>query len=229
MIYTPLLHKAFHFSVLVHEIEQKQKRKGKDVAYVTHALQVGFLLAKAGVRDEVVAAGFLHDTLEDSAEKTKVTKVELVEEFGQEVADLVLAVTEKDKSLPWPERKEQALEEIETFSQDALLLKAADVLSNTTELLSDVYRDGDDIFERFNAPKDKIIIHTQKVIKKILECWTENPLTHDLSHCYDALNEINVRATAPRHETAGGDSLLEGPLTQRKVPPVYEYVTRKNL
>jgi hypothetical protein len=187
MLYTPLLHKAFHFSILVHEVEQKQKRKGKDVAYVTHPIQVGFLLAKAGASDEVIAAGFLHDTLEDSAEETKVTKEELVTEFGQEVADLVDAVTEKNKALPWDKRKELAMEEIKHFSHDALLVKSGDVLSNVSELLSDFYNDGDATFKRFNAPKAKIISHAQEVITTILEAWPKNPLEADLRNCHAAL------------------------------------------
>lgn len=190
LLYTPLLHKAFHFSILVHEVEQKQKRKGKDVAYVTHPIQVGFLLAKAGASDEVIAAGFLHDTLEDSAEGDKVTKEELVTEFGQEVADLVDAVTEKNKSLPWDKRKSAALEEIKQFSNDALLVKSGDVLSNVSELLSDFYNDANKTFERFNAPKKKIIAHAQEVIATILEKWPENPLAADLNNCSLALEDI---------------------------------------
>lgn len=190
LLYTPLLHKAFHFSIMVHEIEQKQKRKGKDVAYVTHPIQVGFLLAKAGASDEVIAAGFLHDTLEDSVEENKVTKEFLVEEFGQEVADLVDAVTEKNKSLPWAKRKELAMEEIESFSHDALLVKSGDVLSNTSELLSDFYNEGDATFKRFNAPKAKLIAHAQEVIEIILKAWPKNPLATDLKNCKLALEGI---------------------------------------
>jgi len=190
MLYTPLLHKAFHFSILVHEVEQKQKRKGKDVAYVTHPIQVGFLLAKAGASDAVIAAGFLHDTLEDSAEETKVTKEELVAEFGQEVADLVDAVTEKNKALPWVKRKALAMKEIASFSHDALLVKSGDVLSNTTELLSDYYEDGDATFKRFNAPKAKLVSHAQEVITTILEAWPKNPLGADLRNCHAALEDI---------------------------------------
>jgi (p)ppGpp synthase/HD superfamily hydrolase len=63
MIYTPLLHKAFHYAIKIHETDQKQKRKGKDVPYVTHLIHVGMILAKAGASDELIAAGFLHDTV----------------------------------------------------------------------------------------------------------------------------------------------------------------------
>jgi (p)ppGpp synthase/HD superfamily hydrolase len=70
---THSLQKAVRFAIKTHEIHQKQKRKGKDIAYITHPLTVGMLLAKAGMRVEVIMAGILHDTIEDSVDEKKVT------------------------------------------------------------------------------------------------------------------------------------------------------------
>jgi hypothetical protein len=190
MIYTPLLHKAFHFSILVHEVEQKQKRKGKDIAYVTHPIQVGLILAKAGAPEHVIAAGMLHDTMEDSIEEAKVTYEELEAGFGKQVADLVASVSEKNRSLTWQERKEAALEEIRQFSHDSLLVKSGDVISNTTELLSDYESDGNATFKRFNAPKQQLISHAQEVIETILHAWPENPLATDLKNCHEGLEAM---------------------------------------
>ncbi|MBP6924246.1 MAG: HD domain-containing protein [Candidatus Pacebacteria bacterium] len=190
MIYTPLLHRAFHFAITIHEVEQKQKRKGKDVAYVTHPIQVGLILAKAGAPEHVIAAGFLHDTTEDSIEEAKVTKEELEAEFGSQVADLVASVSEKNRALSWQDRKETAMEEIRHFSHDSLLLKSGDVISNTTELLSDFERDGNATFKRFNAPKAQLIEHAQEVIATIISAWPENPLADDLQNCHDGLEDM---------------------------------------
>ena len=44
-----------------------QFRKGTDIPYITHPLTVGIMLAKAGCSDEVIAAGILHDTVEDTS------------------------------------------------------------------------------------------------------------------------------------------------------------------
>ena len=85
MLYTKLIKKAISFSTRVHEIDQKQKRKGKDIAYIVHPLSVGLILAKAGASDEIIAAGILHDTLEDSIASNKITKEILAKEFGDEV------------------------------------------------------------------------------------------------------------------------------------------------
>lgn len=97
MIYSPTIRKAVVFSIKTHEVDQKQKRKGKDIAYITHPPTVGLILARANAGDHVIAAGILHDTIEDSIDKKKVTRAMLAERFDKRVADLVDSVTEKEK------------------------------------------------------------------------------------------------------------------------------------
>ncbi len=42
---------AIRFSIRTHEVFQKQKRKGKDIAYINHPLTVGVILARAGATE----------------------------------------------------------------------------------------------------------------------------------------------------------------------------------
>lgn len=194
MIYTENLQRAVHFSIEVHELNrpERQCRKGKDVAYITHPLTVGLILSQAGAREEVVIAGILHDTIEDSDGGHKVTKEMLEREFGSEVATLVDSVSEKDRDLSWRDRKEAALEEILQFPNDSLLLKSADVISNTTELIQDYKQEGDETFLRFSAPKAQLIEHTELVIKTILDAWPENSLAEDLTVCHVGLEAMKA-------------------------------------
>jgi len=180
MIYTNKIQKAIHFSIAVHEEPVKQKRKGKDIPYVTHPLTVGLILSQAGASEDVVVAGILHDTIEDCEPYGSVTKEIIAEKFGGVVAELVLSVSEKDKGLTWHERKEKALVEIASFSYDSLLVKSGDVISNNTELIADFARDGEETFKRFNASKEEALGHTLKVIGVILSAWKGNPLAGDL-------------------------------------------------
>lgn len=182
MIYTKKIKDTIKFSIKTHEVYQQQKRKGKDIPYITHPLTVGIILARAGANEDVVAAGILHDTIEDSTEKKKVTKEMLAERFGANVADLVLSVTEQDKSLSWEERKAEALEHIKTFSHDSLLLKSADIIANNSEIIDDYKKDGEETFKRFNAPKDKILKSSTDTMKTVLERWPESPLADDLEN-----------------------------------------------
>jgi len=193
MIYTKNIQKAIKFAAKTHNQYQDQKRKGKEIPYIAHPLTAGIILSLAGASEDVVVAGILHDTIEDSVEHKKVTAEMIAERFGDAVAELVLSVTETDKSLPWDERKAEALGHIAHFSHDSLLLKSADVLSNVTELLDDHVRHGDEVFSRFHVEKERTVSQQLKVIAAILDRWPENPLAGDLSSASEGLRRIGGR------------------------------------
>ena len=181
MKYTQKIKDAIVFSIKTHELDQKQKRKGKDIPYITHPLTVGLILACAGANEDLVSAGILHDTIEDSIEEKKVTKEIIAEKFGQNVADLVLNVTEQDKSLSWEKRREEALEHIEHFSHDSVLLKSADIISNLFEIKDDYDNEGNKVFEKFYASKEKTLEMSYKnIANALLLKWPESPLAGDL-------------------------------------------------
>lgn len=190
MIYTKKIKDAIKFATKTHEVYQKQTRKGKDIPYITHPLAVGLTLARAGANEDVIVAGILHDTIEDSISEKKVTYEMLAERFGQNVADLVLSVTEQNKELPWEERKEKALEHIKDFSHDSLLVKSADVITNGSELLEDYGKDGDQVFKRFNASKNEIITNLLLVTKRLSEGWPESALIEDITDIQTRLIKI---------------------------------------
>ncbi len=180
MIYTQRIQKAILFAIKTHEIDEKQKRKGKDIPYITHPLTVGLILSSAGASEDVVIAGILHDTIEDSIKENKVTREMIVEQFGEGVAELVLSVTEQDKSLSWEERKKEALEHIKTFSNDSLLVKSADIVSNITETIDDYQKNGEEIFKNFSRPKEQMLRGQINAMEAILERWPGNPLAEDV-------------------------------------------------
>lgn len=185
------IQKAIKFATKTHEIYQKQKRKGKDVAYITHPLTVGIILAIAGANEDVICAGILHDTIEDSIEERKVDLKMIEDFFGENIAKLVLALTEEDKSLPWEERKRIAKEHIKDFSNDAILVKSADIIANTRELIEDYKKDGGEIFARFNAPKEKIIKNYLETIEALIKKWPESPLIEELNFISKELYRID--------------------------------------
>jgi (p)ppGpp synthase/HD superfamily hydrolase len=111
-----------------------QKRKGERAEpYVNHLVEVGRLLADATAGDDptLVAAGLLHDTLEDVA----TTFEELEQEFGAEIARLVEEVTD-DKRLPKAERTRLQIETAGGKSPRARLIKIADKTSNLRWMLA---------------------------------------------------------------------------------------------
>lgn len=194
MIMTNTIQKAIKFATKTHNFYQQQTRKGKVIPYIVHPLTVGIILALAKAPEDVVVAGILHDTIEDSITEKKVTMDMLTQRFGENVAQLVLSVTEQDKSLSWEERKKEALEHIKHFSHEALLVKSADIISNISELVDDYGRYQDEVFKRFNAPKEKMIVNQLKVISTIVSCWKENPLSGDLVSLANDLQMMNAPA-----------------------------------
>jgi GTP diphosphokinase / guanosine-3',5'-bis(diphosphate) 3'-diphosphatase len=70
------------------EAHKMQTRRSGEI-YITHPVNVAFILAQLKMDSKVIAAGLLHDILED----TSVRKEELIERFGKEIADLVDGLT----------------------------------------------------------------------------------------------------------------------------------------
>ncbi len=193
MIQLHKIQKAIKFATKTHEVYRKQKRKGKDVSYITHPLAVGILLSHIRANENVVCAGILHDTIEDGIPEKKVTFAMLKERFGTAVAQMVLAVTETDKTLSWDVRKKQALEHIKTFSHDALLVKSADLISNLLELIDDHDKYGDLVFKRFNAPKEKKIQNSLETITAVVTRWPKNPFSKELRQISGQLRKMRSR------------------------------------
>ncbi len=191
-VFTPKMQEAIRFSIKTHEVYQKQKRKGKDIPYITHPLTVGLILARVGASEDLVIAGILHDTIEDSTSEKKVTQEMISERFGEKVAELVLSVTETNKELSWEERKAEAFEHIKSFTKESLLLKSADIFANTSELIEDYNKDGKEIFERFNAPKERFLKQSIRTIRAICDKWLESPLAGDLVVLEEQLKTIDT-------------------------------------
>jgi guanosine-3',5'-bis(diphosphate) 3'-pyrophosphohydrolase len=103
-------------------------RKGRgSEPYINHLAEVANLLAAAtdGTDAELVAAAWLHDSIED----TETTREELAQRFSERVASLVVEVTD-DMSLPKSERRRLQVVDAPGKSPDAKLIKIADKISN---------------------------------------------------------------------------------------------------
>jgi guanosine-3',5'-bis(diphosphate) 3'-pyrophosphohydrolase len=116
------------------EKHASQKRKGKaPEPYINHLIEVAQLVSMAVPEPDtnLVMAALLDDTIED----TGITVVELTERFGQDVADLVVEMTD-DKSLPKAERKRLQIEHAPKMSARAQTIKLADKISNLRGILT---------------------------------------------------------------------------------------------
>lgn len=215
MFFTYKIQKAIEFAVKTHEVYQRQKRKGKDIPYIIHPLTVGLILARVSADEDMIVAGILHDTIEDSVPEKKVSRNILLKKFGKNVADIVVSISEISKDLPWEQRKKEALDRIKTFSHNSLLVKSADIISNASELIEDYKLDGDEVFIRFNASKEKVLKHyLELIIIMLVDCWSENPFANDLKDIADSIAKI-VRKTDKPAPRIGNEPITEQDLIDK--------------
>jgi (p)ppGpp synthase/HD superfamily hydrolase len=139
------IYSAIQFMLSAHE---NQRRKIDGDVYAAHPIETAILLASFGCSEDVIVAGLLHDTLEDTA----TTYEEIMAQFGERVVALVQECTERDKMQEWHIRKKETLHFIRTSaSYDAKTIILADKLSNIRSIQRGLRTIGDDIWLRFNA------------------------------------------------------------------------------
>lgn len=140
-----MLEKAIAFAMDAH---MGASRKGTNRPYILHPIETLQILASMNADTNLMIAGVLHDTLED----TEVTLLDIYDRFGVDVAALVNGHTE-DKRKIWYVRKLTTVSSLpgENIRQKALAM--ADKVANMRNMLIDYKRIGDELWERFNAPK----------------------------------------------------------------------------
>ena len=128
---TDLLHRAYEFSAVEHA--GQRRRSGEE--YITHPLEVASLVADMKLDDVAIAAGLLHDVVEDTL--TTITSVR--EHFGPEVAHVVEGVT-KISTIPFSSSEERQAENFRKMllamvdDIRVILVKLADRLHNMRTL-----------------------------------------------------------------------------------------------
>jgi hypothetical protein len=155
-------------------------RKGTAIPYIEHPVTVALLLERYSYREELVVAGVLHDTVEDTKYESPEVQAKLgraagdgrlptapamafrdgflrflEEEFGGEVLNLVLAVSEEKNNgsvpLDWLERKCQQLDRLVSATPEEAALKAADAVHNIESTVTDIRRLGLGVLDRFRG------------------------------------------------------------------------------
>jgi len=126
-----LICRAFEFAYQLH----KDQSRASGEPYICHPVAVAGLLLDLGGSNEMVAAGFLHDIVED----TEVTPEELEQQFGSEVRQLVEGVTKLSK-FSFSSKTERQAENFRrmflAMAQDirVIVVKLADRLHNMRTL-----------------------------------------------------------------------------------------------
>ncbi len=155
-----------------------QTRKGDGAApYISHPMRVGLYLARAGLGPDVVAAGLLHDTIEDApaGERERVRR-EIREKVGPQALALVEGVTEQNPEADWQSRKSAYLKHLESAPREALAVSCADKLDNTLGLLEVIETQGREGTKRFNRPIGTKTAYYEAVADAAGRLWPDCPI-----------------------------------------------------
>lgn len=130
---TALVERAYKYA---EEAHRSQKRNSGE-SYIVHPVGVAIILSELEMDSECIAAGLLHDVIED-VEKDNYNTVK--NEFGQVIADLVEGVTKLDK-IPFVSNEQRQIENVRkmffAMASDirVIIIKLADRLHNMRTLM----------------------------------------------------------------------------------------------
>lgn len=159
---------AFEFAYISHV---GTTRKGTQIPYIVHPMDVATILMKNNTSEEMIVAGLLHDVIE----KEGVELGEIEQIFGEKVAHLVNFSTEprelrkKDSKKTWDARKQHTIKKIETATKEEKLLTCADKLANIRDMIMNHKQLGNKLWEKFNAPFGKQRWYYSSLCKAFLE------------------------------------------------------------
>ncbi len=164
-----------------------KRRKGSEVPYLAHLLQVMVTVAEHGGDEDQLIAAVLHDYLEDVR---GASVAELAATFGERVADLVMRLSdsfEPERKAPWEQRKRRYLRTLSGESSDLKLISAADKLHNAQSVRRDYGRVREAIWERFSATREQTLWYYRCAVFSLSTGW-EHPVLDELSEVVRSLH-----------------------------------------
>ena len=158
-----LIDRAIGFAARAHE--GQRRKTGFHMPYIAHPFGVAMILQQMGCTEKVVAAGLLHDTVED----TKVKLSDIRSLFGNEVADIVELCTEPPKKrYSWEQRKRHMILILKDAPIDVKLVMAADKYHNLSHTLSNIRYQNEKIWKNFGRDKENQAWYYRSVYKSIV-------------------------------------------------------------
>ncbi|HXK00729.1 MAG TPA: HD domain-containing protein [Buchnera sp. (in: enterobacteria)] len=171
-----LINNSYILAKKSHEsINQKRKYTGED--YIVHPKNVAYLVELFGGTEEMIAASFLHDTLEDVfKDNDKEFKKEIVSLGGDSLLNLVIELTDKS-SLKYGNREIRKKIDRDRYihaSNEAKLIKIADLIDNSLTIC------------KYDINFSKIYIKEKRMLLEILN----NNYTNKI---YKLANDILIK------------------------------------
>lgn len=189
----PVAHQAYTFARAAHG---EQRRESDAARFIVHPLEVAALLYNTRHSEAVVAAGILHDTVEDS--DLTIGKVQGA--FGPEIGGIVAAMTEDPSIDDFHDRKRALREQIAAHGPDATAVYAADKVAKVREFRSRATR-GENVFAPANQPAKNKLEHYLHSLSMLEQITPDHPLVRQLRFELEILQALPPRPDLLETET----------------------------
>lgn len=179
-----LIEKAYHLAAKAHE---NQVRKSGE-PYIIHPLYVGIILADLEMDKETIAAGLLHDVIED----TIMTEEEIREQFGSDVALLVDGVTKLEQLQFTNENGDKTLDRFEMQAENLrkmFLAMAKDIRVIIIKLA--------DRLHNMRTLKYKSVESQQRIAKETMEIYAPIAQRLGISKIKVELDDLSLKYLEP--------------------------------
>lgn len=148
---------------------------------LVHPVMVATIVAQQGFADEIIAAAYCHDLLED----TNCSEDEIRQSCSEDVLTIVKAVT-NDDILEWEKKKLEYIKSVENGPYGAKAVCIADKIHNAGSLIKSHEARGSVVWKSFNRGKDKKLWF-EKQLLEMLRKTIDHPLVNVYS---DLLGKI---------------------------------------
>jgi (p)ppGpp synthase/HD superfamily hydrolase len=193
-MYSYRIEQALRAATILHK---DQVRKGAvAIPYVSHLFAVAMIAGDYTQDEDVIIATLLHDTLED----TDYTAEELREDFGGEVCELVVALTEPQttefKKMSWKEQKIHYAKSLRNAPEKALIVAAADKIHNMRAIVEEYYDDHMRFMADFGGTlEDRMLMYQD--ISNALNRSLKNAIITEFNHVFEEYKNfiIDVKKT----------------------------------
>lgn len=186
-MYTFRIEQAIRAAAVLHHHET---RKGSmPYPYITHLYSVATMLADYTTDEDVIVAGLLHDTIEN----TDYTLAELEEDFGGRVAEIVSALTEpltqNGQKLSWAERKRMYAKQLKIGPIESVMIAAADKTHNFRCSVEEYFEDHNRFLQDFGKNLSERL-EVYQVISNVINNRLEGPLLAEFNHVFEEYKQF---------------------------------------
>ncbi|HEY2474833.1 MAG TPA: HD domain-containing protein [Candidatus Cybelea sp.] len=150
-------------------VHATQRRRGTEVPYLSHLLEVAGLVLEYGGNEEEAIAALLHDAPEDRGGLPRLEQIR--QRYGDRVAEIVEGcsdslVEDPRNKEPWLQRKERYQQRLRvTNDASVLLVSVADKLHNARQTVSDLQHLGPTVWGRFHSTPAQALWNYRELMK----------------------------------------------------------------